>query len=99
MKYRRMKMDGTAGLITVTLSAIGTIIIASIFLNNSFQGGINLLRTDIEKDISVVREDMKLMRTDIRELQDKTSRMDAKLELLIETWGLTLPSPPAVAKK
>lgn len=113
-------MNGTAGLVTVTFSTIASIVIASIFLSNSFQGSMDLLRTDITedmqllradiaedmdilradmaKDMNVLRADMNIMQADIKALQDKTSRMDAKLELLLDTWGLSKPSLPEVAQ-
>ena len=135
-------MNGTAGLVTVMFSTIASIVIASIFLSNSFQGSMNLLRTnitedmqllrtgiaedmqllrtdiakdmqllrtdiakdldilraDITEDMNVLRADMSIMQADIKALQDKTSRMDAKLELLLDTWGIARPPLPEIAR-
>ena len=89
----------------MTLSTIISIVIASVFLHNAFQGSMNLMRegiaaeiNGIRDDINLIRDDMDLMRADIRELQDKTTRIDAKLELLLNTWGLDKPSLPTIAK-
>ena len=101
-------MNGTAGLVTVTFSTIASIVIASIFLSNSFQASMDLLRADITEDMqilraditedmNVLRADMNIMQADIKALQDKTARMDAKLELLLDTWAIARPPFPEAA--